>query len=124
MFDDFEIIHRYTRAQAIADGTLVDVTTTAKEAGIRHPTALTRAVWDQYVRVPAGVEAQDEQGRLWDICWLLRIAISRAPDGDALIFTVFVRNDNQAAKPVKLKAICHPDDDGSPCVTVLLPEED
>ena len=124
MFDDADLIHRYTRAQALADGVLVDVTSTATEAGIRCPTALTRAVWDGYVRVPEGVETQDEQGRLWDICWLLNVAIRRAPEGEAVIFTVFVRNDNTAAKPVKLKALCHPDDDGSPCVTVLTPDED
>src|SRR3972149_219225 len=33
----------YTRAQALEDGQLVDVSETAKEAGIRFPVALTRA---------------------------------------------------------------------------------
>jgi uncharacterized protein YunC (DUF1805 family) len=39
-----EVIHAYTRAQAIEDGTLVDVTETAKEAGIKYPTAVTEAL--------------------------------------------------------------------------------
>ena len=64
-----EPIHRYTRAQAIADGALIDVSEVAREAGITRPVALTRAVWDRYVRVPQGVIGQDEAGRLWDICW-------------------------------------------------------
>jgi hypothetical protein len=41
-------------------------------------------------------------------------------------FAVHVRNDNCEGPPplVRLKAICGPDDDGSPCITVMLPEED
>lgn len=69
MFDDSDLIHVYTRAQAIEDGVLVDVTETAKEAGIRYPVAITQAVWAEYVAVPDGVEGQDENGRLWDILW-------------------------------------------------------
>ena len=64
---DNTYIFVYSRAQAIADGVLVDVTETAREAGLKYPTALTAAVWAQYVTVPEGVIAQDEQGRLWDI---------------------------------------------------------
>ncbi|MCY4511649.1 MAG: hypothetical protein OXG35_32490, partial [Acidobacteria bacterium] len=44
LFEDADVIHRYTRAQAIKDGTLVDVTETAREAGWRFPVALTAAV--------------------------------------------------------------------------------
>jgi hypothetical protein len=62
-----QLIYTYTRKQALADGVQVDVTTTAREAGITFPVFLTRAVWDKYVEVPAGVAAQDEAGRLWDI---------------------------------------------------------
>ena len=62
-----EVIYSYTRSQAVADGVQVEVTKTAQEAGIRFPVFLTRAVYDAYVTVPPGVEAQDEAGRLWDI---------------------------------------------------------
>jgi hypothetical protein len=33
---NIEIIDSYSRANALADGVLVDVSTTAKEAGIRY----------------------------------------------------------------------------------------
>lgn len=69
------VISQYTRAQAIADGFLVDVSETAREAGIKFPVALTRAVWDKCVEIPAGVDCQDERGRLWDVVGLLRWAI-------------------------------------------------
>src|ERR1041384_62970 len=90
-----EVISSYSRQQAIEDGFLVDVSTVAKEAGIKFPTALTNAVWAEYVEVPAGVEAQDEQGRLWDILWMFRNA-ARHFDGDTLRFQLYVRNDNRS----------------------------
>jgi hypothetical protein len=124
MFDESENIHRYTRAQALADGTLIDVTPMANEAGIKDPTALTRAVWQEFVAVPEGVQAQDEPGRLWDVLYLLRCAISRSPDGDTLHYQLHVRNENDTPKPVTLKAVCGPDDDGGPCITIMLRTED
>jgi hypothetical protein len=39
MFEDSELIHSYSRAQAIADGVLIDVSETAKEVGIVFPVA-------------------------------------------------------------------------------------
>jgi hypothetical protein len=109
MFEDFELIHSYSRAQAIADGVLIDVSATAREAGIVYQTAVTRAVWENYVRVPGGLAGQDERGRLWDVLWMLRFAIARSPEGDFLIYTVFVKADDGPPKPVKLKAIVGPE---------------
>jgi hypothetical protein len=123
MFENAEVIHRYTRAQALADGVLVDVSAVAREAGIKYPTALTRAVFDRYVTVPPKVECQDEAGRLWDVVYMLSLACRRV-DGPILLYTVYVRNDNRRPRPVRLKAVCGPDDDGSPCLTVMLPDED
>ena len=44
-----EPISIYTRAQAIEDGVLVDVSESAREAGFKFPVAVTRTVWDCYV---------------------------------------------------------------------------
>lgn len=123
MFDESDLIHVYTRAQAIEDGVLVDVTETAKEAGIRYPVAVTQAVWAEYVAVPDGVQGQDESGRLWDILWMLAVAIRRSRErGDTLRYELYVRNRHPEL--VTLKAICGPADDGTPCITVMLPNED
>jgi hypothetical protein len=127
MTENCTVIHTYTREEAIADGVLVDVTETAKEAGFRIPVAVTAAVWAECVAVPPGVEAQDERGRLWDVLSLLRFATRRQADGEPeLLYQLHVRNDNRAGEPplVELKAVCGPADDGSPCVTVMLPAED
>ena len=39
------VVHTYTRAEALADGVLVDAGLLAKEAGFRWPVALTAAAW-------------------------------------------------------------------------------
>ena len=105
----------------------VEVTKTAQEAGIRFPVFLTRAVFDAYVTVPPGVEAQDEAGRLWDIITMARFAILRSRPGcDRLPVALYVRNDNRAPRLVRLTAVCGPldIDDPQPAITVMLMDED
>jgi len=121
------VIYSYTRAQAVADGVQVEVTKTAQEAGIKFPVFLTRTVFDSFVAVPEGVTGQDEAGRLWDICWMLRFAILRSHGHtDRLPVALYVRNDNRAARLVKLIASCGAldIDDPQPAITVMLPDED
>jgi hypothetical protein len=121
------VIYAYTRKQAIADGLQVEVTNTAKEAGIKFPMFLTRAVFDAYVAVPPGVTAQDEAGRLWDVVWMTKFAIARCRAGaDHIPVALYVRNDNRRAKLVKLVATCGPldIDDPQPAITIMLPDED
>ena len=122
-----EVIYSYTRAQAVADGVQVEVTKTAQEAGIKFPMFLTRAVFDNYVAVPEGVTGQDEAGRLWDIVWMTRFGIIRRSPGCTRIpVALYVRNDNRAARLVKLIATCGAldIDDPQPAITVMMPEED
>lgn len=119
------VIFSYTRKQAIEDGVLVDVSNMAKEAGIRISTAVTTAVWAEYVAVPPGVTGQDEDGRLWDILWMLRFAVLQQKSRDSLIrFELFVRNEEaKQAERVTLKAEVGPGDDLRPVLTIMLPNE-
>lgn len=121
VIDDY--IHSYTRQNAIQDGVLIDVTETAKEAGIKYPTALTRAVWSTYVKVPEDVEHQDESGRLWDALWMFRHAAKQNTD-NVLEYQLLVANDNNSPKLVTLKAVCGPGDNMDPVITIMLPDED
>lgn len=125
--DDFfgPVIFSYTREQAIDDGVLVDVSYMAREVGITFPTAVTSAVWDEYVKVPEIVPWQDEQGRLWDILWMLRMAIQRSKgSGELVRYKLLVQNDEGPAKEVELKAQCGPGDKGEPVITIMKPNED
>jgi hypothetical protein len=122
-----EVIYAYTRKQAIADGFQVEVSKTAQEAGIRFPVFITRTAFDAYVTVPPNVSGQDEAGRLWDVVWMLKFAIRKAAQGQSrLPFALYVRNDNRAAKLVKLVAMCGAldIDDPQPAITIMLPDED
>ena len=120
-----EVIAAYTRKDAIEDGVLLDVSETAKELGICYPVCLTRAVWNRYVRVPECVAGiQDESGRLFDILWMFCYG-SQDSEDDELLFKLHVANEPGPAKPVTLKAVCGPSDDGSlPVLTIMLPDED
>ena len=121
------LIFSYTRAQAIADGVLKDVSELAKEAGFRFPVAVTAGVWAACVAVPHGVDGQDETGRLWDVLNMLRFTIaSEKKDAERIDFALHVRNDNREGDPplVPLYALCGPGDNAEPVITVMLPSED
>jgi hypothetical protein len=125
-----DVIAAYSRAEAIADGVLVDVSQTAKEAGIRFPCAITAAAWETCVAwSDADTEAQgvpqDEVGRLWDILMVLRHT-ARTTDGDELRFTVLiVPRDGRAkrARSTELRSTCGPGDTLEPVITIMLPNE-
>ena len=122
-----ELIHKYTRAQAIEDGVLVDVTETAKEAGIKFPVAVTIAVHGGYV-VPDERSrrwGQSESGRLWDVLSVFRFYAKTAkPATDTITFPVtFIMKERQRHN-VMLKAMIGPGDAGEPVVTIMLPNED
>ncbi len=44
-----EIISSYTRADAIRDGVLLDVTEHAKHFGFKYPVAITATIFNQYI---------------------------------------------------------------------------
>lgn len=130
MWQDADIISTYSRAQAIDDGCLVDVSELAREAGFRHPVAVTRALWCGCVEVPAGCEGlQDETGRLWDVLWMLSQAVRRGASGQRTDFSVIVVTGlSKRGRPkhttLRLKALCGPGDTPDPVITIMLPNED
>jgi hypothetical protein len=129
--DDGDVVFRYTRRQAIADGVLVDLTPWAVEVGFRFPVACTAAVWHGHL-VPADAVrrlGQDERGRSHDLLWASRCAIRRKPSGpaiadDPLEFDVIFVMPPGRPETVRLVAVCGPGDGGEPVITVMLPGED
>ena len=131
---DAEVIHRYTRAQAIADGVLVDGGELARESGFRYPLALSQAAWAETVtwnKENGGL--QDETGRLWDVLTMAQHAIrTRRPGQDEepahrCSFEVLrVPNTPGAESPELVELVIHigPGDDPAPVMTVMLPHED
>lgn len=118
------VIFRYTRKQAIEDGALIDVTKMAKEAGIKFHTAVTCGLWEKYI-VPGEEDrksGQSEDGRLWDTLWMFRNAAINFSGNILLYELYFLMNGKHEL--VELKAECGPDFNGTPCITIMLPDED
>ena len=90
-FSDWEVIDTYSTKQAVEDGFLVRVDwKISKEAGIKYPVYLTRAVWDKYVEIPEGFEGvQDLDGRLWDVLFMFMFA-ARACNQATLMYKLNV----------------------------------
>ena len=123
---DVEILSLYTRSQAIEDGFLVDVSDMAREAGFKWPVAVTRRVWDEIVTpdpraVPWG---QSEQGRLWDVLYMARIAV-RGSTGMVVHYRLSVILKERQRRTVTLKVVIGGEaPDGGPRVTIMMPDED
>ncbi len=124
MFEDFEVVHSYSRKQAIEDGVLVDLSPIAREAGFRFPVAMTQAAWYECMEVPKGAIGQTAIARLHDVLWLLHCAIKREKSGDTIFFKVTIDNGDRGTVTHTLKSICHGGDDLEPVLTILLPSED
>ena len=124
-------IHVHSRAQLLADGELVDATSTAAEAGFTTGLALTRAVWVDCVEwTDADTRrqtVQDEAGRLWDVLWMCLLAARAAKARSEFLFTLHrVPRGGRGRRPrlVQLKACIGPGDAGEPVVTIMQPHEE
>jgi len=121
-------VTRCTRASAIEEGRLIDVSEMARKAGFRHPMAMTRAAWDCCIAVPENQqEEQNEHARLWDVLTMYRFSLTAFPDadGDELVFSVFVKNHAFCGVvPIRLCGVWELDDDRETTViTIMFPEE-
>lgn len=117
-------IHIYTRKQAIEDGDLVDVSKLAEEAGFKIPVAVSRAVWADCI-VPSEIDrssGQSEDGRLWDLLFMLRVEIRKGGNGSTVYFKVAFLQQRKL-KVSLLVATIGPGDDAEPVITVMKPGE-
>lgn len=132
-----EPIHVYTRAQAVRDGALHDVSTVGAEAGFLWPVALTAGArsevvaWDDAADQRKGFTGQSEEGRLWDVLSMARLAVHRTRNalatGVHIPFQVAcVPREGRGVRPrlTALVVTVGPGDDGAPVLTIMLPGED
>jgi hypothetical protein len=127
LWRDTDVIHTYTRAQALADGVLIDISPLAAEAGFCYPVAVTAAVWQ--ILEPSAELArlgQSATGRAWDVLQVLRAAIRHSGHTDRIHFApLFVLDAaHPVPQPVQLWALCGPGDDEAPVITVLCEGEE
>lgn len=134
-FEGFDVIFSYTRAQALADGVLVELKQ-APQYGFRLQVVCTERVWRSLLGgdsgQPEAVTQQREGALLFAAKTAARakVATERAgvPDArpDRMDFTVTVTTEGEDPREVELYMLIHPDDDGSfkPVATIMFMDED
>jgi len=124
------VIQSYTRARALADRALVDVTETGKEVGFKLPVTITEALQNRLT--PTRAEAaigQDYDDRLWNVLWLAAFTIKLADRGtDTVSFTVVQREvDAKSGRPqnveLRLRAVYGPVPAGEPVIMIGCPQD-
>ncbi len=114
-----EVVFSYSRAQAIEDGVLVDLSHVASIKDCwKYPFACTSTVW-AIIEAALQQEGQDIEGICHDISWMAFVAIRRADDLQQVKFKVFI-----AGKRHTLKLHFGPGDTPAPVLTLMLPHED
>jgi len=126
-----EVIFSYSRAQALADGVLVDAGEMAQEAGFKFPVALTQRLHAEVLTPDPRAIGQSYEGRLWDALHMLRMAIAgRLPKrtysegaGQATEYQCYFIMKRAQRRLMTLKAVCGPGDNMEPVITLMLPSE-
>ena len=120
----------YTRADALADGVLIDVSVMAKEAGFSVPVAVTAALQADIEDIPSE-SGQDIEGRLWDVLWMGRLAVQQAinngNESDMLYYELLLPLGSQCSatdEPYTVKSVIGPGVRGEPVLTLMKPGED
>ena len=128
LFDEDDLIFSYTRAQALADGALVDVTPTAQEAGFKFPVAITAALHHRLT--PSEYEktvGQSYAGRLWDVLFLAAVH-GRRLNGSEARYAVLLAEQAEGRKVMATNRIevymtIGPGDEGEPVITLGFPAD-
>ena len=130
----------YTRADALSDGMLVDVSEMARDAKFRIPMAVTTSVWEECIYWPedeANGYGQSTDGRLWDVLFLAHCEIASARGNEQDLeykLNVIPRgtkpentgaiDDFTGAELKTLKINIGPGDNGEPVITIMQPNAD
>lgn len=114
--------YRTKRAQALLDGLLIDVSSTAQAAGVQYTVAVTARLWADILAIPEPYrDVQDVLGRLWDVVWQARWATLRGTDGP-VVYQLVMPVDDQDSYQIKL--VVDRDDNGAPCITLMRVDEE
>lgn len=136
MFDEIDMIHSYSRAEAIADGNLIDVSELAKHAagnmmGFKVPVAMTSAAWEALVAWHGGTNPLDalleEEKRLDDVLLVALEAAAKERNENCINFIVDVIEQEESGPvvvPKHVVMVIGPGDTPEPVLTIMLPEDD
>ncbi len=119
-----ELIYSYTRAQAIEDGVLIDVSEMGQEVGFHFPIVITSAVQAIVEDIPPNYRGIESSGSRLK-CVLnsaANAARSANNNQEQVLFSVELPHDSQ--NKVVLKLHIGPGDFFEPVLTIMLSSED
>ena len=127
-FTGADVISSYSRAQAIEDGVLVDVTDMAKAYGFKPGVAVSTAVWSTFIKpgieaMPEGEAAEAINKRLADLVFAVRVRIAVLEEA-AKTDRVTLNHFSPSGERVEIWAHCGPGDNAEPVITIMLIGED
>lgn len=116
----------YTRAQAVEEGTLVDLTETANLAGIPYPVFVKYDAFNFCVKTFARGEPLLEFSRLWELLMALSGVVDRCVKEKTAEFCCPVMTADLELYQIDFQADCEPldIDDPRPAITVRFVDED
>lgn len=112
------IIYSYTRAQAIEDGVLADVTEVASRLGFKFPVAITERIFNKCMRHGTA----HFMPNCLNILTSLKSAISKLTDKNDIVYFSVKLDDADA--PIELWSVCGPGDTAEPVITIMFTDED
>lgn len=124
-WDEAEVISAYSRAQALEDGELIDVTEAASEVGFKLPVAITRQVHATLEDSPNAWESY--RGRLHDVVWMAANAARANRDNERarvqLIITTKAAPRAGARALHELQSVIGPGDTPAAVITIGYPDD-
>jgi len=121
-----DVIHKYTRAQAINDGVLVDLSARYPDEVRRlykYPVAVSAGVWGIIEAAVAAGVGNDYAGVVWDLLFMSQMMVTRRFGPSEHLFEVIITGAGPN-EYFNFKVICGPGDDAEGVVTIMLPNED
>ena len=122
-----EIISSYSRADAIRDGVLIDITDIAKRFGFKYPVAITSNLYYTYIDPNGNMNSIREVDNtlIGDVLTTLYYSIKNSKENETNIVTVKMTieiSPNETSE-IEFWAHCGPGDDYRPVITIMLPED-
>ena len=122
--NELDLISTYTRADAIADGLLIEVTELARQAGFVYRVDVTRGAWESCVCIHDANSWQNETYRLWGVLLPLAALIRSGINLEFIPFEAHLLDGAKHAQKFPLRAHLDLGDDGEPVITISLSDED
>ena len=122
-----DVIYSYSRADAVRDGVLIDITDIAKRFGFKYPVAITSNLYFTYINQNGGLNSvnQIDNTRLIDLLTAMYYSIKNCKDSKTNFVTVkiTIKPSPNETSEIEVWAHCGPADDYRLVITIMLPED-